>query len=473
MRLPGFDGRRAGVLLPMSALEAALGRGGRALSDWLAEAGFSVWQILPAGPVGEDRSPYWVRSDCAGNPAFLDPAELPDPAGPVDPEFLAASASWLRDYALFEALTGAHGGAPFWEWPPPLRDREPEALARAAAELSAEVARLEREQYGFYVQWNRLRAYALSRGVRLLGDLPFYVGPSSLETWAHRELFQLKPSGEPAAVGGVPPDYFSPVGQLWGNPVYDWQALKRTGFAWWLARVRAQLARMDLLRIDHFRALAAYWGVPAGAPDPAGDGGGDARGADPRRSRLRGAPGGHSGAGPARARLGGAPQHAGDRGGELDLAAAARCADDRARASLSPPERRLRARAGTSAGMSAGMSTGMRGLAGLAAAVLLGSCALTPRFTPPKLSIADVQLAGGDLWEQRLRVRLHVENPNSRPLPVKELEYTLEVAGQQLARGASAASFIVPAMGESEFDTNVTTNLAGTLLTLLGRSEER
>jgi 4-alpha-glucanotransferase len=270
MRLPVFDRRRAGVLLPMSALEAALGRGGRALIDWLAEAGFSVWQILPAGPVGEDRSPYWVRSDCAGNPAFLDPAELPDPAGPVDPEFLAASASWLRDYALFEALTRAHAGAPFWEWPAPLRDREPEALARAGAELSAEVARLEREQYAFYVQWNRLRAYALSRGVRLLGDLPFYVGPSSLETWAHRELFQLKPSGEPAAVGGVPPDYFSPVGQLWGNPVYDWQALKRTGFAWWLARVRAQLARMDLLRIDHFRALAAYWAVPAGAPDARG-----------------------------------------------------------------------------------------------------------------------------------------------------------------------------------------------------------
>ena len=270
MRLPVFDRRRAGALLPMSALEAALGRGGRACIDWLAEAGFSVWQILPAGPVGEDRSPYWVRSDCAGNPAFLDPAELPDPAGPVDPEFLAASAPWLRDYALFEALTRAHAGAPFWEWPPPLRDREPEALARAAAELSAEVARLEREQYAFYVQWNRLRAYALLRGVRLFGDLPFYVGPSSLETWAHRELFQLKPSGEPAAVGGVPPDYFSPVGQLWGNPVYDWQALKRTGFAWWLARVRAQLARMDLLRIDHFRALAAYWAVPAGAPDARG-----------------------------------------------------------------------------------------------------------------------------------------------------------------------------------------------------------
>jgi 4-alpha-glucanotransferase len=270
MRLPVFDRRRAGVLLAMSALGSALGRGGRAFIDWLAEAGFSVWQILPAGPVGEDRSPYWVRSDRAGNPEFIDEAELPDPAGPIDPEFLAASASWLRDYALFEALTRAHGGAPFWMWAPPLRDREPEALTAAASELSGEVARIEREQYAFYVQWSRLRAHAQSRGVRLFGDLPFYVGPSSVETWAHRELFQLKPSGEPAFAGGVPPDYFSPVGQLWGNPVYDWQALKRTDFAWWIDRVRAQLARLDLLRIDHFRALAAYWAVPAGARDARG-----------------------------------------------------------------------------------------------------------------------------------------------------------------------------------------------------------
>src|SRR5438876_9496332 len=166
MRLPVFDRRRAGALLPMSALEAALGRGGRACIDWLAEAGFSVWQILPAGPVGEDRSPYWVRSDCAGNPAFLDPAELPDPAGPVDPEFLAASAPWLRDYALFEALTRAHAGAPSWELPPPLRDREPEALARAAAEPPAEVAPLERAEDAVAVQAHRLRAYLQAHGTR-------------------------------------------------------------------------------------------------------------------------------------------------------------------------------------------------------------------------------------------------------------------------------------------------------------------
>jgi 4-alpha-glucanotransferase len=119
-RLPVFDRRRAGVLLPMSALDAALGRGGRAFIDWLAEGQFSVWQILPVGPVGADLSPYWVRSDFAGNPAFLDPTELPDPNEPIGAEFLAVSGSWLRDYALFEALSGAHGGAPFWHWPVPL-----------------------------------------------------------------------------------------------------------------------------------------------------------------------------------------------------------------------------------------------------------------------------------------------------------------------------------------------------------------
>src|SRR5215469_12029575 len=244
MRLPVFDRRRAGVLLPMSALDAALGRGGRAFIDWLAEAGFSLWQILPVGPVGADLSPYWVRSDFAGNPAFIDRTELPDPHAPIGAEFQAISGPWLDDYALFEALTRTYAGAPFWRWPVPLRDRDPGALAEARQRLATEVERIEREQYAFYVQWHRLREHAAARGVRLFGDLPFYVGPSSVETWAHRELFQLTPTGEPAAVGGVPPDY-----------------------AWWVARVRAQLARLDLLRIDHFRALAAHWAVPAGAPD--------------------------------------------------------------------------------------------------------------------------------------------------------------------------------------------------------------
>src|SRR5437763_13672733 len=153
MRLPVFDRRRAGVLLPLSALDAALGRGGRAFVAWLSDAAFCVWQILPAGPVGEDRSPYWVRSDHAGNAAFLDAAELPDPDAPIDPEFLAASGPWLHDYALFDALTRARGGVPFLQWPAPLRVRAPEALAQATSELAPESARLEREQTALRVHW--------------------------------------------------------------------------------------------------------------------------------------------------------------------------------------------------------------------------------------------------------------------------------------------------------------------------------
>jgi 4-alpha-glucanotransferase len=269
-RLPVLDRRRAGVLLPLSALDAALGSGGRGFIDWLAAAGFSVWQILPMGPVGRDGSPYWVRSDCAGNRALLDPTELPDEHAPIAPQFLAAAAGWLPDYALFEALTAAYRGMPFWGWPAPLRDRDPDALKEARSRLVAEVSRIERDQYAFDLQWQGLREHARARGVRLFGDLPYYVAPSSVETWAHRELFQLTPTGAPAMVGGVPPDYFSALGQLWGNPVYDWQALERTGFAWWVARVRAQLARLDLLRVDHFRALSAYWAVPAAAADARG-----------------------------------------------------------------------------------------------------------------------------------------------------------------------------------------------------------
>jgi 4-alpha-glucanotransferase len=269
-RLPVLDRRRAGVLLPLSSLEAPLGRGGRAVVDWLSAAGFSVWQILPVGPVGADGSPYWLTSDRAGNPRLLDGAELPDPGAPPDAQFLAASAAWLPDYALFAALTRAHGGAPFWQWPPPLRDRLPQALAAARSEFAAELRHVTYEQYAFQLQWRRLRDYAHARGVRLFGDLPFYVAPSSDEVWAHRALFRLAADGAPAMVAGVPPDYFSALGQLWGNPLYDWPVHERSDFHWWRSRVAAQLERLDLLRLDHFRAFSAHWAVPAGAPDARG-----------------------------------------------------------------------------------------------------------------------------------------------------------------------------------------------------------
>ncbi len=270
MRLPVLDRRRAGVLLHLGSLEAALGRGGRAFIDWLADAGFTVWQILPLGPTGADGSPYWVRSDFAGNAAFLDPAEVPDPQPAQSAAFLDEADAWLEDYALFEVLSDAHAGAAWWNWPAPLRDREPSALERARVELAPPLRRVRHEQLAFFLQWRRLREYARARGVRLLGDLPFYVAPHSAETWAHRGQFQLQADGRPAAVAGVPPDYFSETGQLWGNPLYDWQAMRHDNFAYWRARVLEQLERVDLLRIDHFRALAAHWAVPAGAADARG-----------------------------------------------------------------------------------------------------------------------------------------------------------------------------------------------------------
>lgn len=269
-RLPVFDRRRAGVLLHLGSLECALGRGGRAFIDWLASAGFTVWQILPVGPTGADGSPYWVRSDYAGNPAFIDAHELPDVRSPQYGAFIESSRHWLEDYALFEVLSFVHGGAPWWDWPPPLRDRLPEALVQARQQYAAELGRVRDVQFAFAVQWQRLREHAGSRGVRLFGDLPFYVAPDSAETWAHREQFQLDSLGHPTAVAGVPPDYFSETGQLWGNPLYDWEVIRRDHFKLWRDRVAAQMRRVDVLRIDHFRALAAHWAVPAGAPDARG-----------------------------------------------------------------------------------------------------------------------------------------------------------------------------------------------------------
>ncbi|MBW4050350.1 MAG: 4-alpha-glucanotransferase [Proteobacteria bacterium] len=270
MRLPVLDRRRAGVLLHLGSLEAALGRGGRAFIDWLAGAGFTVWQILPVGPAGPDGSPYWLRSDFAGNAAFLDPAEMPDARSAEYAAFLEEGRAWLDDYALFEVLSDAHAGAAWWDWPAQLRDRKASALAQARDDLGAQLQRISHEQFAFFVQWQRLREHARSRGVRILGDLPFYVAPHSAATWAHRGQFQLQADGRPAAVAGVPPDYFSQTGQLWGNPLYDWQAMRQDNFAYWRARVLEQLERVDLLRIDHFRALAAHWSIPAGAPDARG-----------------------------------------------------------------------------------------------------------------------------------------------------------------------------------------------------------
>ena len=298
-----LDERRAGVLLHPTSLpdadRGALGQAARSFVDWLSVAGFTVWQVLPLGPVGDDRSPYFARSNHAGDPGLVDlqalvdlglvPAEvlasrsrsevigaaaarLAVAGAPLHEEFVAfrvAQAHWLPDYALFFALSAREAGRPWWAWPTALRDRDPVALATARGELDLECLRLEAEQFFFHTQWRDLRRYAAERGVKIFGDLPIYLAPDSVEVWAHRELFELDGEGRPIRVAGVPPDYFSKDGQLWGNPLYRWSVHERSDFAWWVERLRAQFEFFDIVRIDHFRGLEAYWAVPCDAPTAA------------------------------------------------------------------------------------------------------------------------------------------------------------------------------------------------------------
>jgi len=257
--------RRAGVLLPAFSLardDAGCGAAARAFIDWLVAARFSVWQVLPIGPTGADRSPYWLRSDFATHTALIERRDL---SRDEFASWCGREQAWVLDYALHEALAAAHGGAPWQDWPAPLREREPRALAAARAQHAAAIEHVLVEQCLAERGWADLRAYAHARGIALFGDLPIYVAPDSVETWVHRRQFQLDHEGRPLALAGVPPDYFAVDGQLWGNPLYDWDTMVADDFAFWRARVRRALERFDLLRLDHFRGLAAYWRVPAGA----------------------------------------------------------------------------------------------------------------------------------------------------------------------------------------------------------------
>ncbi len=257
--------RRAGVLLPVFSLPrdaAGYGEAARAFVDWLAAAQFSVWQVLPIGPAGADGSPYWLRSDHATDTSLIGRREF------TRAEFdswCARERAWIHDYALHEALAAAHDGAPWQAWPAALRDREPPALAAARSAHAHVIEHHTIEQFLADRGWAELRAHANGRGVALFGDLPIYVAPDSVETWVHRGQFQLDHDGRPTALAGVPPDYFAADGQLWGNPLYDWDAMAADGYTFWRARVRRALTRFDLLRLDHFRGLIAYWRVPAGA----------------------------------------------------------------------------------------------------------------------------------------------------------------------------------------------------------------
>ncbi len=309
------DRRRSGVLLHPTSLPGRtgigdLGPGAHAFVDFLQRSGQTVWQVLPVVPTGYGDSPYQGLCDRAGNPllvsvealareGLVDEGELaaaPHGAGDVDygpviawkravlaraaerfharapPErrrdldaFASSARPWLDDYALFAALKERHGGLPWWRWDAGLAERDPRALASAREALAADVRAAAFAQFAFAEQWSSLREHCRARGVMIVGDLPIFVARDSVEVWSRRDLFHLDARGAPTVVAGVPPDYFSGTGQLWGNPLYRWEAMAGDGYAFFVDRVRAALGRVDALRLDHFRGFEAYWAVPAGA----------------------------------------------------------------------------------------------------------------------------------------------------------------------------------------------------------------
>lgn len=308
--------RQSGILLHFTSLPSRYGIGdmGPAAFEWircLRDAAQAWWQVLPLGATGYGNSPYQPLSSFAGNWLLVSPDALVEdellsardyegrsfPADAVDfdavtafkrgligaawnnyrrgarsdlrdayEKFLLAQARWLGDYALFRALKTRYNGAYFIEWPSDLVYRAPAALERARRELKDEIDAITFAQFLFFRQFARLKEYARTKGLRIIGDLPFFVSPDSSDVWANPEFFALDQSRRARFVAGVPPDYFAARGQLWGNPVYNWEALKSTGYRWCLDRLRALLEFVDVIRLDHFRGFVAAWQVPAAAP---------------------------------------------------------------------------------------------------------------------------------------------------------------------------------------------------------------
>ena len=309
--------RTAGILLHPSSLAGPFGIGdiGPQAHEWvdfLNQSGCGLWQVLPLGPTGYGDSPYQCFSAFAGNPYLISPEALveeglldrkalstrpPFPPGMVDfgevipwklgildqafqnfntsasPElknefsaFQAEQADWLDDFTLFMAIKEYQGGGSWTEWPKPLRLRDSEALQKARNNLSVPIRKQTFRQFLFFRQWSRLHAHAQESGIKIIGDIPIFVAHDSADVWAHTDLFYIGEDGKPTVVAGVPPDYFSPTGQLWGNPLYRWEAHAQSGYAWWLARFKATLQMVDIVRLDHFRGFAGYWEIPSGNP---------------------------------------------------------------------------------------------------------------------------------------------------------------------------------------------------------------
>lgn len=308
--------RAAGILLHPTSLPSQhgigdLGEGARRFIDWLSECGLSRWQVLPLVPAGPGNSPYATPSAFAGHPLLVDLFALRDdglldqdamkapafaldtvdfeavtafkearltaaadallagknPRLKVELETFRHEARWATETATFLALREARNGLPWWDWEPALRDRDPQAMASASAEVQHRVAQHVCRFFFFEKQWKALRAHAAQRGIKIIGDVPIYVDRDSVDVWAHRDQFQLDAAGHPNAVAGVPPDFFSKLGQLWGNPLYDWGKMRADKHRWWVERLSRALEQVDLVRLDHFRGFSAYWEVPADAPD--------------------------------------------------------------------------------------------------------------------------------------------------------------------------------------------------------------
>ena len=305
--------RRSGILMPVASLPSAYGIGcfsreAYAFVDRLQEAGQSCWQILPLGPTSYGDSPYQSFSTFAGNPYFIDPQELVemgyikksrcksfdfgddeeniDYAKIYESRFLllreawensdvegteefrgfvSENACWLEDYCLYMAVKDSFDGASWIEWDEDIRLRRPEALEAYREKFAGEIAFYRFQQYLFDRQWKKLKAYANGHGVQIIGDIPIYVAFGRADAWANPRLFQFDWECRPVAVAGCPPDAFSATGQLWGNPLYDWDYHRQTGYDWWMKRLAACFERYDIVRIDHFRAFDAYYSIPAGA----------------------------------------------------------------------------------------------------------------------------------------------------------------------------------------------------------------
>ncbi len=300
--------RSAGILMPISSLPSQYGIGcldekAYAFVDFLKAAGQTCWQILPIGPTSFGDSPYQSFSTFAGNPYFIDLGALVQEGLLTDAECCAAAFTdsdavcyselyekrfpllkkayarcsrnaeiaafaaenpWLSDYALFMALKAHFGGVSWREWEDGARLREESALAEYRAELAKEIGFYQFLQYQFFCQWNKLKRYANDRGIRIIGDIPIYVSLDSADAWAEPALFQLDETGTPTAVAGCPPDGFAADGQLWGNPLYDWEHHRKTGYAWWIERLAQCFRLYDVVRIDHFRGFDEYYAIPFG-----------------------------------------------------------------------------------------------------------------------------------------------------------------------------------------------------------------